>query len=85
MPSGVICATGIIAKDYLRTGIAGEASVADELGNVLDILVAAAQLVLAAGVVDADEEGLLPDHGESETGQDFGEDNLIPKCSRTGD
>jgi len=76
VPRGVVQARGIVTENHLRAGIAGEASVADELGDVLNILVAAAQLVLAAGVVDADEEGLLPDHGESENRERFAGDEI---------
>ena len=52
-------------------GITGEAPVGEEFSDILDVLVAAAQLVLTAGVVDANEERLLPSHGRTEIGVDL--------------
>lgn len=60
---GVIRPWRIVAEDYLRTGITGESSVGEKFSDVLDVLVAAAQLILTAGVVDANEEGFLANHG----------------------
>jgi hypothetical protein len=56
---GIVLATHIISKDHLAAGIVGIASITEELGDVLDILVAAAKLMLTSSVIDADEEGLL--------------------------
>lgn len=57
--AGIVPATHIVSKDHLAAGIVGIASITEELGDVLDVLVAAAELVLTSGVIDADEEGLL--------------------------
>jgi hypothetical protein len=66
---GVIRPRRIVAEDYLRTGITGESSVGEKFSDVLDVLVAAAQLILTTGVVDANEEGFLADHGWTEIGK----------------
>jgi hypothetical protein len=62
VPTGVVLIRHIISQDNLRTGIIGVALAAEKLGHVLDILMATTKLILAAGIVDANEEGLLSDH-----------------------
>ncbi len=57
---GIIRIRHIITKNDLRTWIIGISSIAEELGDILNVLVAALELVFAAGVVDSDQEGLLP-------------------------
>ena len=55
----VVLSSHVISKNHLAAGIVGIASITKELGNVLDILVAAAKLMLTSSIIDADEEGLL--------------------------
>jgi len=57
---GIIRIRHVITKNDLRTWIIGISSIAEELGHILNVLVAALELVFAASVVDSDQEGLLP-------------------------
>ena len=63
MPAGVVLARHIISQDDLGAGVVGVALGAEKVGDILNILMAATKLVLAAGVIDANEEGFLSDHG----------------------
>jgi hypothetical protein len=56
VPAGVILARPIITQDHLAAWVIGVALIAEEFGHVLDILMATAKLILAAGVVDADKQ-----------------------------
>jgi hypothetical protein len=62
MPTWIIWTWCIIAENHLGAGIAGVTPITQELCNVLDVLVASTELVRATGVIDANEEGLLPRH-----------------------
>jgi hypothetical protein len=62
VPAGIVLALHIIAKNYLRAWVIRVAPIAQELCNVLDILVASMKFIPAAGVIDANEEGLLARH-----------------------
>lgn len=62
MTARIVLALQIITKDDLGAWVIGIIPVAQEFRNVLDILVASIQLMLATGVVDANEEGLLTHH-----------------------
>jgi hypothetical protein len=55
----IILTAQVISKDDLRVRIVGITSVAEKLGNILDVLAASPEFVLASFVVDANEEGLL--------------------------
>lgn len=53
----------VVAQDDLGGGAGGVVARGEELADVVDVGVASAQGVGGAGVVDADEEGLLARHG----------------------
>jgi hypothetical protein len=59
MPTGVVWALHVITKNDLRAWVIGVTPVAQEFCNVLNVLVTSMQFILAACVVDANEEGLL--------------------------
>lgn len=58
----IILTAQVISKDDLRVRIVRITSVAEKLGNILNVLAASPEFVLASFVVDANEEGLLADH-----------------------
>ncbi len=60
MATRIIRTRLIITKNDLRTWIIRISSIAEELGHILNVLMAASELILAAGVIDSDQEGLLP-------------------------
>jgi hypothetical protein len=55
----IILTAQVISKDDLRVRIVRITSVAEKLGNILNVLAASPEFVLASFVVDANEEGLL--------------------------
>ena len=55
----IILTAQVISKDDLRVRIVRITSVAEKLGNILNVLAASPEFVLASFVVDAKEEGLL--------------------------
>lgn len=62
MTGGIVLAPKVVSKNHLRTWIIGIASITEEFSNILNILTAASEFILASFVVDADEEGLLSRH-----------------------
>lgn len=64
VPAGVVWTAIIIPQNDLESWVVGITAITEELGYVLDVSVASSQFVLAAGVVDPDEQRLLADtHG----------------------
>jgi hypothetical protein len=51
--------SSIVSKNDLGTRIVGIASITQEFGDILDVLMTAPEFILASGVVNADEERLL--------------------------
>ncbi len=62
MPTGVIWSFHVVTKNDLRAGIIRVPLVAQKFGDVLNILVASMQFILAAGIIDANEKRLLAGH-----------------------
>ena len=60
MPTRIVLFWHVITKNDLRAWVIGVTSIAQKLSYVLDVLMASAKLILTPGVVDANEEGLLP-------------------------
>ena len=61
MAARIVHALQVITENDLRPRVIGVAPVAQELGDVFDILVASAEFILTARVIDPDEEGLAAD------------------------
>jgi hypothetical protein len=55
----VVLPSSIVSKNDLGTRIVGIASITQEFGDILDVLMTAPEFILASGVVNADEERLL--------------------------
>jgi hypothetical protein len=55
----VVLPSSIVSKNDLGTRIVGIASITQEFGDILDVLMTAPEFILAFGVVNADEERLL--------------------------
>ena len=59
MSRRIVHPTQIISQDDLGTRIVGITTIAEKLGDVLNVLLAPIEFVLGAGVINADQEGLL--------------------------
>jgi hypothetical protein len=56
---GIVLPPSVVSKNDLGARIVGIASVTQEFGDVLDVLVAAPEFVLASSIVNANEERFL--------------------------
>lgn len=59
MTTRIILPLLIISQNNLRTWIIRVSTITEKLSYVFDVLLTAAEFVLAAGVVDSYEEGFL--------------------------
>jgi hypothetical protein len=55
----VVLPSSIVSKNDLGTRIVGIASITQEFGDILDVLMTAPEFILASCIVNADEERLL--------------------------